>query len=102
MESIWIRFGDLPVGGKSGIHAGDEGKVGEEIGVSCYDAIKYDDGTIKIIMPSLKYSCCVSLSGLIDRPAFEVEGIMIGEGSDGEPLLAEARIVKKLGIIKQC
>ena len=92
MKKIFIRFGELPPTGKSKIHNGDAGIIGEEIGVSVYEGIE-EDGKIKVILPSLTPMACVSLSGCLGRKIFIVNGEKIGEGTDGEPLLKN---VKKL------
>lgn len=39
---IYLRFGEIPENEHSGIYNGDEGKVGEENGVSCYRGIIID------------------------------------------------------------
>ena len=91
----FIRFGKIPKNGKSGIYCGDSGKVGEEAGVSVYEAIERD-GKHKIIMPTLSYSACVSLSSCIEREAYLVKGKVCGIGKDGEPLLKNCKIIKKI------
>ena len=92
MNKIFVRFGEIPLDEKSKIHCG-ETFVGYENGVSVYEAIK-DNGKIKIIMPRLSYSACVSLSGCVERQACIVEGDLVGTGRDGEPLLKNIKTIK--------
>ena len=96
MERIFVRFGPIPDDERSKIHCGDV-LIGQEEGVSVYEAIK-DKDKIQILMPSLRYETCVSLSGCIDRQAYVVEGEVVGKGSDGEPLLRNVRIVEEVTI----
>ncbi len=94
-KRIFIRFGNIPQDGKSKIHNGDEGVIGKEIGVSVYEAIQ-DGGNIKILIPKNEICVLVSMSGCFDKPAFLVEGDIIGTGSDGEPLLRNVKIINSL------
>ena len=83
-----------PKNGKSKNHlTGDT-----ETGVSVYEAIVRKD-KISIIMPCLTYSACVSLSGCIERQAYEVVGNIIGTGSDGEPIIKNCKIIRKIEIV---
>ncbi len=85
----YVRFGDLPKGGRSRNHL-----TGElENGVSVYDAVEID-GQIHVVLPSLDESACVSLSGILRRPMYEVSGRAIGKGGDGEPILADAALTR--------
>lgn len=93
-EGEYIRFGEIPTDGKSKIYNGDI-LVGKEKGVSVYKCIAVGN-EYKIIMPHLKYSTCVTLSGCLDRQAYLVSGNVVGVGSDGEPLLESIQIIKKL------
>jgi hypothetical protein len=49
-----------------------------------------------IIFSNLTYSACVGLSGVIERPAFIVEGKYVDLGSDGELLLYDCVIKEEL------
>jgi hypothetical protein len=66
-----------------------------EAGVSVYEAI-LRDGVAQIILSSVETPCLVSLSGVNERPLYEVAGVLVGHGSDGELLLNPCRIVRKL------
>ncbi len=97
LKKQFIRFGGIPENGKSGIYNGDLGKVGEEKGVSVYEAIMID-GKLKLILPKIKSSTIVSLEWVHDRPVYLVSGDMCGYGSDGEPLLRNCQILKQIDI----
>lgn len=99
----YIRFGEIPENEKSGIYAIDQGKIGEEIGVSCYDCIEDENGYFRVLMPAkIKYSTGVSFQWAYDDwisgkyKAYIITGIEVGIGSDNEPLLQNIQIVKEL------
>lgn len=84
----YVRFGNLPSTGISKNNLTEE----SEIGVSVYEAIERD-GIISVLLPRLTESACVSLSGVLSRQAHWVDGHLVGYGSDGEPLLADCKII---------
>ncbi len=88
MKLIFVRYGPIPESGKSTNRLTEE----QEGGVSVYEAIERD-GRVQIIVPSMTYGVHVTLSGFVGQPAYIVEGEVVGYGSDGEPLLANCRIV---------
>ncbi|MBE3088591.1 MAG: hypothetical protein IMZ71_05715, partial [Chloroflexi bacterium] len=90
----YLRFGDIPDKSHD-YHSGQD-----EEGVSVYEAVERD-GRIGVVLPTLNECACVSLSGVVRRPAYWVTGTVIGHGSDGEPLLADCRIVQSLGVIAE-
>ena len=98
----YIRFGEIPLNERSGIYKGDEGKIGEEIGVSCYDVILLDNEYQVMIPLQAKRSTLVTLRRMIEawedgkRKCFLIEGKKIGHGSDNEPLVVNIKIVKQL------
>ena len=55
LDQLYLRFGEIPENEKSGIYKGDMGRVGEEIGVSCYRGVVIDD-KVYIIMPHIPSS----------------------------------------------
>ena len=91
MKLVYVRFGEIPANGKSKNHFTDE----YEKGVSVYEALERDE-KISILLPSLTGSACVSLSGVLDRPMYIVDGELCGTGSDGEPLLKNCKIVREI------
>lgn len=92
---MYARFGDIPNNERSSIYCGDSGKIGEEIGVSVYDAIEIN-GEWRIVMPkNITYSTCVTLSSFIDKKFKIVDGDLVGYGSDGEPLIINVKILNQ-------
>lgn len=102
MRPCYIRFGHIPdCGYSTNFNTGQP-----EAGVSVFEAVEVE-GAYRLLMPlfkpdllitclSLCYTAGQSLKALEGRPVFEVEGKPVGIGSDGEPVLAECRIVKAL------
>ena len=98
----YIRFGDIPKNEHSGIYAIDIGKIGEEIGVSCYECI-FLAGEYRIILPqNSNIHCCATLGYFLDeylagkRKAYLVKGIEVGRGKDCEPLLNHIKKIKEI------
>lgn len=88
---IFVRFGELPDSGRSKNYL-----TGElELGVSCYMAL-CKGSLVRVILPSVNTKGLVSLSGVNNRPAYEVVGDVIGVGSDGEPLLHPCHIIRPI------
>ena len=97
----YIRFGNIPENEGSGIWC-DAIKVGEEKGVSVYDAVMID-GQWRVVLPSpLKKEVGFDLYNFIggtengNFPVYLVQGDYVGKGSTNEPLLKNVRIVEKL------
>ena len=102
----YIRIGSIPKDERSKVWRGGI-MVGEEKGVSCYDAL-FSHGKWNIVIPSPINEAKVStLYGLlsqlgmlykVDDPqrAYLVEGEWIGQGTDGEPLLRNIRIIEDI------
>ena len=88
----YIRFGELPSVGKSGIWHGDE-EIGIEEGVSVYPLFMVDRRKfIGIPLPVTKdtFGTLQNLIEYSDRKAYLVDGVLVGYGNDGEPLLKDA------------
>lgn len=97
-ERVFIRFGGLPKGGRSKIWRGEE-VVGEEKGVSVYDAVVRDDG-ISVCLPfPLKRDTLDTFTGLVayqNRHVYLVKGDVVGKGNDGEPIIENVEIIKRI------
>lgn len=76
----YIRFGDIPKN-----NSFDWRELESEGGVSVYSAIKGKEGKYIILEVNDSSGLDYFLSG--DRPAYEVSGVEVGVGADGEPLL---------------
>lgn len=100
----YIRFGNIPINERSGIYRGDEGKIGEEIGVSCYDCA-WINGEYRVLLPSRpsRYTC-PTLHNLFDKYVsgklnmYIVAGIEVGKGQDNEPLLRNVEIIEEVTV----
>lgn len=96
---MYLRFGNIPKGEKSKIWHIDE-CVGEEQGVSVYDAVVGEDGKVSVGFPlPATASTLDTFIGFIryqKRPEYLVEGDFVGRGVDGEPLIQNVRIVQEL------
>lgn len=84
----YLRYGKLPANGHSRNHADNT----LESGVSVYEGLILPDKSAKTL-PASNQEFCGMLT-LRDRPLYEVTGTPIGTGSDGEPLLKNAKIVR--------
>jgi hypothetical protein len=105
MRVCYVRFGHgkgaLPPSGKSTNCLTGE----EEVGVSVYEALERD-GKYQILLPKLDgtspatlgmcFNVAQGLWGMQNHPLYEVDGDVIGEGSDGEPLLTNCRVIKRI------
>lgn len=101
----YIRFGEIPENEASGIYRG-EVKVGEEKGVSVYDAVEID-GQWRVVLPNplLKevgfdlYNFISNTKHMVEterRAMYLVQGDEVGRGATNEPLLKNITIVKTL------
>lgn len=87
-KKIYIRFGEIPESGKS---YNFKDKFFED-GVSAYSAVKVGKNYYIDVVGSI-----FTFGGLYKKNAFEVSGDVLDScGSDGEPLLTNVSIVKKL------
>ena len=102
MRFCYIRVGEIPPTGKSRICRGDA-ILGEEKGVSVWEAVELND-KYRILIPN---PCNANAMGDLDstflkshyylpKAVYEVDGDVIGIGSDGEPLLTNIKNIKKL------
>lgn len=90
-ETMYVRFGALPEGGRS---VNDES--GElEAGVSCYRA-EWQSSDRDIICVSIPSDICIgTINQIEDRPVYVITGDLLDErGGDGEPLLANVCVVE--------
>lgn len=95
----YIRFGNPPSNERSGIYSG-ETKIGEEEGVSVYNAV-FQGGRYHIVMPhKITRKFMDTLYGILEdgRDCLLVNGDFFGFGSDGEPLLRNVRILRRIQV----
>lgn len=84
---IYVRYGKPPKGGKSCNHA--DGR--DEAGVSVFRGQMLPDGRWRTLIGDNPGSVMA-----LGRDAYQVAGREIGTGSDGEPVLADCKIIRKL------
>lgn len=94
----YIRFKPIPPSGKSSIYSHGN-KIGEEIGVSVFDAVNID-GTYHIVIPMpITKDMLDDIYGLLNysnEGIYLVEGEQIGIGTDNEPLIKDAIILSEI------
>lgn len=97
-DTLYLRFGEIPINERSGIYKGDLGKIGEEIGVSCYNGVVVGD-EVFIIMPHIQATTYYWLLEEYNRgktPLYIITGDEVGLGTDGEPLLRNVSIEQEV------
>ena len=95
-HTLYLRFGDIPPNEESGIYKGDMGRIGSEIGISCYRGVVIED-KVYIIMPHIPSTTYYWLIDEYNRgktPLYIISGDEVGVGTDGEPLLKNVSIEK--------
>jgi hypothetical protein len=100
MALVYLRFGVLPIGGKSY----NREKKKHEAGVGVWEAIEEECGDRKqyrILMPRMKRDewqrAAVELHASHGKPCFLVTGkVLKGFGSFGETLLGDVKIVEEV------
>lgn len=90
----YIRYGEIPPDGKSKIHNREGEIVGEESGVSVFEYI--EGRGIVIPYNEIARDDFLMLSSKFWINHYLVTGDEVGIGSDGEPLLANVKILKVL------
>lgn len=93
----YIRFGEIPENETSSIYLGGV-KLGDEFGVSVYDAVEMTDGW-HVIMPlpiTSKQGTTYLCLSKQNRNVYLVTGDEIGYGSDEEPVLKNVKIIKDI------
>jgi hypothetical protein len=86
----YLRYGDPPSGGRSR----DQRDGSLEAGVSVYRGLLCRDGSVLLVAGRREHGAQSTM--ISDRPLYIVDGVEIGTGSDGEPLLRDARIVRRV------
>ena len=98
-EQLYIRFGEIPTDEKSKIYR-EEIEVGIENGVSVYPAFKTNEGNIVLglNLPITKTTLHTQqyLIEYDNRPCYLVKGDYIGKDTDGQPLINNITIIKKI------
>lgn len=102
-SKYYIRFGEIPPNEASGIYRSGD-KIGEEKGVSVYDALCIN-GEWRIVLPAkLKMEVGFDLYAFIEeyslkpptRKCYLIQGEEVGIGTTNEPLIKGVRIIQEL------
>jgi hypothetical protein len=102
MTEEFIRFKDIPPNGLSGIHDGDNGLVGHEEGVSCYNCINSKDGIFRVVVPSMCAGAIYDLQNFLHKlengniPVYLLRATKIGTGTYGEPVVNNITVLYEL------
>jgi hypothetical protein len=97
-EQLYIRFGEIPSNEKSKIYCGEE-EVGEEDGVSVYPAFELNGNVVVGLTLPITRTTLYTQQHLLEydnRPCYLVSGDYVGKGADGEPLIRNISIIKRL------
>lgn len=97
-KPLYIRFGDVPSNETSKIYRG-EVEIGDENGVSVYPAFEVNgDIVLGLTLPITRTTLYTQqhLLEYDDRPCYLVSGDYVGKGTDGEPLIRNISIIKRL------
>ena len=97
---IFYRFGEIPKNEKSCIWRGEE-EIGEEPGVSVYEAHKNINGTYSPVLPfptnEKAFNDFIEHIAYFTGNKYLVIGDLLDEtGTNGEPLIKNVKILKKL------
>jgi hypothetical protein len=98
-KPLYIRFGDMPSNGKSKIYGGEDEEIGEEDGVSVYPAFEADGNIVLGLTLPITKTTLYTQQHLLeydDRPCYLVSGDRVGKGTDGEPLIRNVSVIKRL------
>ena len=97
-KPLYIRFGEIPDNEKSKIYCGEE-ETGEEGGVSVYPAFEVNgDIVLGLTLPITKTTLYTQqhLLEYENRPCYLVKGDYVGKDTDGQPLINNIQIIKKI------
>lgn len=97
-QSLYIRFGEIPDNEKSKIYRGEE-EIGEEDGVSVYPAFEVNENIVLGLTLPITKSTLYTQQHLLEyenRPCYLVKGDCVGKDADGQPLICNIRIIKKI------
>lgn len=99
---LYVRYGgDVPESGRSSVWSRGEMKVGEESGVSVYEAYRSPDGEFVPVPPRPLTDDALDdylhfLKYAPGTPVYLVAGVPAGKGTDGEPVLSDVRTLARL------
>ena len=97
-KQLYVRFGDIPSNEKSKIYRGEE-EIGYENGVSVYPAFELNGNIVLGLTLPITMTTLYTQQHLLEydnRPCYLVSGDYVGKGTDGEPLIRNISIIKRL------
>ena len=97
-KPLYIRFGDVPSNETSKIYRG-EVEIGEENGVSVYPAFELNGNVVLGLTLPITKTTLYTQQHLLEydnRPCYLVTGDFVGKGSDGEPLINNVKILRRI------
>ena len=97
-QPLYIRFGDVPQNEKSKIYCGEE-EIGEENGVSVYRAYEVNGNIVIGLTLPITQTTLHTQQHLLEydnRPCYLVKGNYVGEDADGQPLINNVNIIRKI------
>ena len=97
-KQLYIRFGDVPSNETSKIYRG-EVEIGDENGVSVYPAFEVNGNIVLGLTLPITKTTLYTQQHLLEydnRPCYLVSGDYVGKGTDGEPLIRNISIIKRL------
>lgn len=97
-KPLYIRFGDVPSNETSKIYRG-EVEIGDENGVSVYPAFEVNGNIVLGLTLPITKTTLYTQQHLLEydnRPCYLVSGDYVGKGTDGEPLIRNITIIKRL------
>lgn len=103
---IFYRFGDIPEDECSSIWNNNNEVIGKEKGVSVYEAHKNINGTYSPVLPfptnEMAFNDFIKHIEYFTGNKYLVTGDLLDEtGTDGEPLIKNVKILKKLQLMKE-
>lgn len=102
---IFYRFGEIPEDACSSIWNNNNEVIGKEKGVSVYEAHKNINGTYSPVLPfptnEMAFNDFIYNVKYFTGNKYLVTGDLLDEtGTDGEPLIKNVKILKKLQLMK--
>lgn len=102
---IFYRFGEIPEDAYSSIWNNNNEVIGKEKGVSVYEAHKNINGTYSPVLPfptnEMAFNDFIYNVKYFTGNKYLVTGDLLDEtGTDGEPLIKNVKILKKLQLMK--
>ena len=105
-KQLYVRFGDIPSNEKSKIYHGED-EIGDENGVSVYPAFELNENIVLGLTLPITKTTLYTQQHLLEydnRSCYLVSGDYVGKGTDGEPLIKNISVIKRLDNyrIKEC